>query len=192
MKGKKLISVLLVGGLLLLMVGCKPSGPPPLAEGLDSPILQDVERVPIDADKVVNWEKYAEKYKGDINRCLNRDSEEFFATFHLSLDGVKGIWIVTDEHGRSVYRMRSTESDLRFDMEGNLVYLNGGDTPNPSEVGYAYKTEADIEEILESIEDIWGISGKYERTCEYQTDADLYDYFLVRWEKEENPFEYFI
>lgn len=183
---KRILAIFVV--LLLLLSGCKPSVPP-LAEGLDSPILQDVERKPF------VYTQEGTPCEEDVEDIPNRASRQFLETFHISLDGMDSATVLEDEHGRTVYALKNDKVEIVFDEDGELVnFREWGSDSGSTEDDFRYQTQADVQDVLDTVVETIDIPQKYElefRNAEYYLEAtwrkkeqdgtlNRYDYFSVQ------------
>ena len=168
--------------------------PAPLAEGLDLPFLQTLQREPDPPE----WRDEEElgPYTGDPHTLLNDRANAILTAFGAPFGEIESATeILEPEEGRQVYKLSYGTVCLWVDGEGELVhFVDTSQIPDDylgEEFDIRYDSEEALADILAWVEEVCGLT-EYQRTgCEF----DGFRTFSVRWEKrvtEEltNPHDY--
>lgn len=166
----RLISVMLCVVVLLSLTACRKNTLPPLAEGLEPPFLQDVERVP----HVSTLDKETVTYDGDVQKIPNKAAWKFFDTFQIPFEDMKEATVEVDDDGRTVYQIWQDGFRISFDTKGNLVEFFAIEAYWKAEKDeYRYTTQEDVQDVLDSVKRIMKIPNRYELEFHQEEDGLL-------------------
>ena len=173
----RFVALGLIIGITLSLSGCGEPKQPPLAEGLDPPFLQDVERVP----QISILDKETVPYDGDVQKIPNKAALKFFDTFQIPFEDMKEATVEVDDDGRTVYQIKQDDFRISFDTKGNLVDLLVFEAHWEAEKdGYRYTTQEDVQDVLDSVKRIMKIPDRYELEFRQEEDGLLGAFWIKR------------
>lgn len=171
MKKHMVLTIALLLGLSVVLTGCS-SSPPPLAEGLKPPILQDVERVPVDPDAPFgSAAETVTPSSQTLSGVLNSSAKKLLEVFGVSYDPDGEVEkVFNPSYGEEItYRAKSKDVTIETDKYGNLSFYYDYDRRTHDDTQpQVYKTAEDCRELIAAVEDALDLSG-------YRVRAEMSD-----------------